>query len=264
MRSLPRLLLSLLCLLAPPALAAEEVDLELVLLADASGSIDDAEIRFRRQGYAAAITHPEVLGAITGGMLGRIAVTYVEWGDAASQEIVVPWSIIDGKASAEDVARRLLSTPRLAFGFNAIGSALAVGHALIAGNEIKGLRKVIDFSADSANSWGGVPLDVARASALADGITINGLAILCRHDDCGGRPIDYDLEAAFAQLIIGGPGSFVVTVDGETRFADAVRRKLILEIAGITPPQGPRHTTCLRGGTRVVVAGQQSAPHPRP
>ncbi|HMQ94047.1 DUF1194 domain-containing protein, partial [Amaricoccus sp.] len=65
-------------LLAAPA-AAEEVDLELVLLADATGSIDDAEIRLQREGYAAALLDPEVLWAIrNGGALGRVAVTYVE------------------------------------------------------------------------------------------------------------------------------------------------------------------------------------------
>jgi len=76
--------------------AAERADLELVLLADASGSIDDAEIHFQRQGYAAAITHPEVLGAIAQGYDQRIAITYVEWGTVDSQAVVVPWTIIDG------------------------------------------------------------------------------------------------------------------------------------------------------------------------
>ena len=80
------------------ASAQERVDLELVLLADASRSIDDGEILFQRQGYAAAITHPDVLAAITHGYERRIAVTYVEWGDAASQEVVVPWTVVDGNA----------------------------------------------------------------------------------------------------------------------------------------------------------------------
>ena len=87
---------ALLCVLEAHAAAAERVDLELVLLADASRSIDDAEIRFQRQGYAAAMTHPEVLGAIAQGFEQRIAVAYVEWGEASSQEIVVPWTVVDG------------------------------------------------------------------------------------------------------------------------------------------------------------------------
>ena len=221
---------------ALPAMAQQRVDVELVFLADASRSIDDGEIRFQRQGYAAAITHPEVLAAIAGGYEQKIAVTYVEWGEASSQDVVVPWRVVDGSASAADFAAQLLAAPRLATGPNAIGSALAFAHAMIEANDFRGTRRVIDFSADSAWSMGGVPIQQARAAALADGIVINGLAILCRELECGGRPIDYDLESAFAALITGGPGSFVVTADGRDRFAAAVRRKILLEVAGRPGP----------------------------
>ena len=213
------------------ATAQQEVDLELVLLADASGSIDNAEIRFQREGYAAAITHPDVLGAISSGLLQRIAVTYVEWGASDSQAVVVPWTIIDGAAAAQGFAEALLAEPRLAFGRNAIGSAIRKAMALIEENDIRGLRRVIDISADSANNWSGPPVSTTRYEADKAGIIINGLAILCRSDGCGGRPVRYDLEEAFANRIIIGPSSFVITVDEETSFADAVRRKLVLEIA---------------------------------
>jgi hypothetical protein len=209
---------------------AGSVDLELVLLADASGSIDDAEIRFQRQGYASAITHPEVLGAIAQGYEQRIAITYVEWGMTGSQDVVVPWTIVDGPDSAAAFADALMEAPRRAFGRNAIGEALAFGQALIESNDLNGYRNVIDLSADSANSWNGLSIAEARASALAADIVINGLAILCRH--CSGRPVRYDLEAAFAERIIGGPGSFVISATGDEHFADAVRKKLVLEIAG--------------------------------
>ena len=92
---------------------------------------------------------------------------------------------------------------------------------------------MIDVSADSAYSWNGVPLALARERALEAGITINGLAVLCR--SCSGRPAGGDLEGEFARRIIGGPASFVVTVDSDTSFADAVRKKLLLEIAGLEP-----------------------------
>ena len=218
------------CAVGTGSSAAERVDLELVLLADASRSIDDDEIRFQRRNYAAAITHPQILEAIAHGYRQSIAVTYVEWGDENSQEVVVPWTIVDGRQSASVFAQELIDRPRLGSGMNAIGNALAVAHALISGNDIAGTRKIIDFSGDSANSFGGIPIADARAAALADDIVINGLAILCT--DCSsGRPVFYDLEAAFAQHIIGGRGSFVVTADGPRRFALAVRRKLLLEIA---------------------------------
>ena len=238
-RSVWRLFELLSCCLAifycREAAAQQAVDLELVLLADASGSIDDAEISFQREGYASAIRDPEVLAAIAGGFAQRIALVYVEWGDASSQDIVVPWTIIDGAESARAFADRLLAAPRRARGRNAIGSAIAVGQELIESNAYTGLRKVIDVSADSAFSWGGVPLPLARRAALDADIVLNGLAILCRERDCGGRPVAMDVEGAFAREIIGGPSSFVLTADGMDRFVQAVRKKLILEIAGRLP-----------------------------
>jgi hypothetical protein len=209
----------------------ESVDLELVLLADASGSIDDREILFQRHGYATAITHPEVLWAIGQGYDQRIAVTYVEWGTVGSQDVVVPWTIVDGPDSAAAFADALMAAPRRAFGRNAMGEALAFGQAMIEGSKFRGYRKVIDLSADSANNWDGLSIAAARSSILLADIVINGLAILCRN--CSGRPNAYDLEGAFAQRIIGGPGSFVITATGDDNFADAVRKKLVLEIANI-------------------------------
>lgn len=225
--------------------AQETVDLELVLLADASRSIDDAELRFQRQGYAAALTHPDVLGAIAQGYERRIVVTYVEWGDASAQEVVVPWTVVDGEDSAAAFADALLEAPRRAHGPNAIGNALAAAHDLIESSAFEGHRKVIDLSADSVYSFGGVPLAEARAAALDADIVINGLAVLCRAAACSGRPNPYDLEAAFAEQIIGGPASFVVTADGDDQFAAAVRRKLLLEIAG---PAGAPPDLRLAGG----------------
>ena len=144
------------------AASAEEVDLELVLLADATGSIDNNEIRFQRQGYAEALTDPDVLDAIEKGIHQKIAVTYVEWGDFTSQDVVVPWRIIGSAGEAQAFADELLVPPRRARGRNAIGQALLFGKTAIETNEHEGIRKVIDLSADSANSWNGVPLAMAR------------------------------------------------------------------------------------------------------
>lgn len=214
---------------------AEDVDLELVFLADSSGSIDSAETKFQRHGHAEALTHPEVLSAIRQGLLQRIAVIYVEWGNMYNQDVVVPWTIIDGPASANAFAEKLLAAPRRAYGYNAIGSALAKGQELIEGNDIRGTRMVVDLSGDSANSWDGLPISTARDAAVAAGIVINGLPILCREKNCGGRPVLYDLEKAYEEQIIGGPGAFVVTAQDRESFEMAVRRKLILEIAGAQP-----------------------------
>ena len=227
------------CLLAAPDVRASEtaekieVDLELVLLADATGSIDDNEIRLQRQGYADAMVDAEVLWAIdNGGALGRIAVTYVEWATIGSQDVVVDWMVVEDEASARAFGEALMAAPRRAFGSNAIGAALMKGLELIETNDYEGWRKVIDLSADS--SWNPYPPSIpeARDAILGSGVVVNGLAILCR-SPCSGRPRAGDLESEFARNLIGGPGSFVVTADGDRSFAQAVRRKLILEIADL-------------------------------
>ena len=213
----------------------DDIDLELVLLADATGSIDAEEIRFQRAGYAEAIVDPSVLAAIAEGAHGAIAVTYVEWANSVSQDVVVDWTVIDDPESAQAFAEALMAPPRRAYGRNAIGAALLTGVEMIAENDHEGFRKVIDFSADSANNWNGPPIAAGRQAALDAGIVINGLAVLCRSCPTG-RAAGYDLEAAFRDRIVAGPGSFVVTADSDAAFAEAVRRKLILEIAGDAPP----------------------------
>jgi hypothetical protein len=217
--------------LAAPLRAQEAVDLELVLLADATSSMDEVEMALQRRGYAAALVDPEVLGAIErGGALGRIAVAYVEWASRRRQEVVVDWTVIDGRAAAEAFAGQLLVAPRRVRGVNAIGAALLKGIELIEGNGYEGARKVIDLSGDSAWNPRRPTLAEARLAARAAGVTINGLAVLC--EECSGRQGAGNLEQQFTLMLIEGPGAFVVTADGRDAFADAVRRKLVLEIAG--------------------------------
>lgn len=230
-----RLLTILLCLfLAPAARGTEQVSLELVLLVDSTGSIDEGEITFQRQGYAEAIVHPDVLDAILYSGSGRIAVTYVEWGDYKSQEVIAPWTIIDSVEAAQGFSAAIVADKRRrALGRNAIGAALLKGRDLILGNDIDSARQVIDISGDSANNWNGPTVAEARAQVLDAGITINGLPILCRY--CFSGQSGTDIEFRYETEIIGGPGAFVVTADDMLQFAAAVRRKLVLEISGTLP-----------------------------
>lgn len=216
-------------LLAAPVSAQEiETDLELVLLADASGSIDADELLFQRQSYATAITDPAVVSAIENTLYGSIAVTYVEW--AATQATVVDWTLIADMESATAFAEALIGPPRQASGRNAIGAALLYGKDQIESNDINGFRRVIDFSGDTmANSFG-PPITVARDQVVAAGITINALPIL-RNTQWQAD----DLPAAYEANIIGGPNAFVMPARSGPEFTHAVRRKLILEIAGTTP-----------------------------
>jgi len=143
---------------------------------------------------------------------------------------VVGWTIIDSEATAAAFAADILAPPRLATGRNAIGDALLEGKRLIEDNSFTGLRRVIDFSGDSIGNFSGVDIETARAEVLAAGITINGLPILDEGE------FD-DLGQIYTDRIIGGPGAFMVEAVGRDGFTAAVRRKLILEIAGEMPVQ---------------------------
>ena len=230
-------------LLSAANAVAEEVEVELVLLADASGSISAEEIRFQRQGYADAMTDDRVLNVIANSAYGSIAVTYVEW--AANTAQVTDWMKIDGPESAAAFAEAVTTGPRGAFGRNAIGAALLDAKRLIETNDFDGWRRVIDFSGDSPNSFSGPSIASARDEVVAAGITINALPILCRFCD---TPARYpDLGAIYEERIIGGPGAFVITATSEEDLAEAIRRKLILEIGGLTPLQYAKNEHELSG-----------------
>jgi len=217
------------------------VDLELVLAADGSGSIDDEELRLQREGYGQAMMHPRVLEAIQFGPRGRIAVAYVEWGAPESQHTIVDWTIISDAPSAARFAKALIEAPRAAFGYNSISNALIYSADLIQSNDIASIRRIIDVSADSGN-FGGIPIELARDTVIESGTSVNGLAIARPGSgrQPGGNRGYGSFENYIAQVVIGGAGAFVVVAGEELSFAEAVQRKLILEIASDTPSGPPR------------------------
>jgi hypothetical protein len=213
---------------APPT-SAEPVDVELVLTADGSGSIDDDELALQREGYASALTSEEFLDVVRAGAYGAVAVAYVEWGGPSSQHTIVDWHVIRDGASAATFAEALRTRPQAAFGYNSISAAIDYSAALIAGNEHEGFKKVIDVSGDGPNI-GGRPVQLARDDAVAAGITINGL-VINRPGGVVRRVRGEPLIEHYRRDVIGGPGAFVMTVEDPSRFAEVVRRKLVLEIA---------------------------------
>lgn len=215
--------------------ADEPVDLELVLAVDISYSMDPDEQQLQRDGYVAALRHPEVIQAIQSGGYGRIAVTYVEWAGTASARTVLPWTLIDGETAAEDFATKLAAEPLLRARRTSISSALAFSGTLFDGNGFGGVRRVIDVSGDGANNQG-VPVTVVRDRIVSEGITINGLPVVLKSRNPSGFFDIADLDVYYEDCIIGGFGAFIVPVRTPTGFAAAVRRKLVLEIAG-APPQ---------------------------
>ncbi len=218
-------------LIAPgPGAAAERVDLELVLAADGSGSIDDAELRLQREGYAAAITSKEVLDAIRSGFHQRVALAFVEWGGPFSQHTIVDWMVIDGPESAQRFAAALLAAPRAASSYNSISEAIAYSVNLIQTNAYEGRRKIIDISGDGPQI-NGRPLPEARAMAMLAGVTINALVIYSPDGFTYSGPMGEPLIDHYRNDVIGGRGAFAHIAEGRAGFAPAILKKMILEIA---------------------------------
>ncbi len=206
-----------------PAIAQEKVDLELILMADGSGSIDDHEFLLQRRGYSRALRHPRVLKAIRGGALGRIALTYVEWSGHFLQVPIAPWTVIRSRADIEAFAHKLENHPReLNGGGTAVGSAILHGARSLRENAFDGRRRVIDLSGDGPDK-DGVAAMLGRDQAVAEGITINGLPIL--------SPSRATLDIFYMDNVIGGPGAFSITANGFKAFYSAILTKLIREIA---------------------------------
>ena len=216
-------------LTSAPALADPvSVDLELAFVVDASGSIDEAETRLQRQGYLEALRNPRVLDSITGGLTGGIAVAYIEFAADGCERLSVKWTRIDSRESAEAFGKEILAQPLMFCpGGNAVGDALAFAATSIEKNNFKGLRRVIDISGDGPNTLG-APVELTRDLIVSTGITINGLVIE--------RPSMPDLDAYFRGNVTGGPGSFVIKAESRQTFAQAILKKMILEIAGETLP----------------------------
>ena len=208
---------------------AEKVDLELVLAADGSGSIDDEELRLQREGYAAAITNPKILDAIRGGFHQKIALAFVEWGGPYSQHTIVDWRVIDGPDAAARFAAALLAAPRAAESYNSISEAIIYSVNLIESNAYEGRRKIIDISGDGPQI-NGRPLPQARALAMLAGITINALVVSSPGGGYPG-PRGEPLIEHYRNDVIGGRGAFVHMAEGRDGFAPAILKKMILEIA---------------------------------
>ncbi|MEE8548171.1 MAG: DUF1194 domain-containing protein [Alphaproteobacteria bacterium] len=215
-----------------------EVDLELALAVDVSGSIDDEEAVLQRAGYIAAFRHPRVLEAIRRSGLGRIAVAYYEWAGYGHMKVIADWTLIHDKASAIAFAAKLTKEPPQTASRTAIGSAIKFAVPFFEGNEYEAQRRVLDISGDGPNNWGGL-VSVARDSALAEGITINGLPIMNNRPSRYGRAPMRNLDLYYMDCVIGGPGAFIVVATRFKDFASAILRKLILEIAGETPGKAP-------------------------
>src|SRR5262249_43842168 len=209
------------------------VDVELVLAVDVSYSMDMDELAIQREGYAQAIVSKEFLQALKSGPTGKIAVTYFEWAASTDQKIIIPWRLIDGPETADAVANEIMKTPIRRASRTSISGAINFAMPLFDENNYRGLRKVIDISGDGPNN-NGMPVTLARDAALEKGIIINGLPIMVKEPSYSTMDID-NLDYYYEDCVIGGPGSFVVSIKDREKFKEAIRTKLLLEVAGRQP-----------------------------
>lgn len=198
------------------------VDLQLVLMVDASGSVNQQRFDLQKQGYAAAFRNPRVLRAIRSGRHQSIVVTMVQWTGYTMQVQVVPWMVIRDQASADAFADAVDKSQRQLYGGGtSISGAIDHGVALMASSPHRGLKRTIDVSGDGSNNRGRNVRE-ARDDAVRAGITINGLPILS---------LEPDLDKYYFDNVIGGPGAVNVPAADYEAFADAIVKKLIIEIA---------------------------------
>jgi hypothetical protein len=231
--------------LAAPALlrtrgarALEPVDVELVLAVDASRSVDAEEMQMQMRGYAAAFRQPDLQARIRTGHLGVIAVTLFTWADWNYQQLVVPWTMLDGPESCEKFAGRVEDVSISSGLYTSISGAIDYACRLF-GQGFEGTRRVLDVSGDGHdNHSAGRSLADARSDALRQRVVINGLAVLDRSPPPPGLGAQQPLDEYFREHVIGGPGAFLMVAEGYKAFEQAVRRKIIREMAAVPPP-GP-------------------------
>jgi hypothetical protein len=221
-----------------PVRAAEAVDVALVLVTDVSRSVYDGEFELMKQGYAAALADPEVLAAIKGGAIGAVAVNYVEFASAYEARTVVDWMVIRDEASAKAFIDKVVAAPRSAWGRTAISAGIDLGMRNLRGSGFEAQRMVIDVCGDGTNN-NGRDVSAARDEAVEAGVTINGLAIINDNPQAwslahvqppGGLPNYY------RENVTGGIGSFVLEIHDFRSFGEAMKRKLLNEIAALPGP----------------------------
>ncbi|WP_414474970.1 DUF1194 domain-containing protein [Microvirga sp. M2] len=210
------------------------IDLALVLAVDISQSMEPDEQDLQRQGYVEAFRSPDVQRAIRQGLLGRIAVTYVEWSGMEEQQILVPWTVIEQPEDALGFAERLARIPIHRAGYTSISGAIDFSLGLLRESGFDSTRRVVDISGDGPNNQGR-PVTAARDEAVSQGTTINGLPIMLEQPR---GPWDIpDLDLYYRDCVIGGAGAFMIPIRERHQFLDAIRTKIVREVSDRQMPE---------------------------
>ena len=232
-----------------------DVDLKLILAVDVSDSMSRDELQLQRGGYVSTFRDPRVARAIASGEFGRIAVLYLEWAGPNHHHVVRPWTVLttlrDTAAFADLLAMEPITTDSstsnraMSFGKSldqapiATATATSISASLLFALEMfrdrrfRGSRQVIDISGNGTNN-SGPHLAPVRDLLVTEGIIINGLPLTWSAADNADSMTFFGksfLERYYEECVIGGPGAFSIAVNDISRFQEAVRLKLLTEIA---------------------------------
>ncbi|MGO7425331.1 DUF1194 domain-containing protein, partial [Rhizobium ruizarguesonis] len=178
-------------------------------------------------------------------------ISYFEWAGYVVQDSVIDWQVIETEEDAIAFAGKLEARPIATQRRTSISTAIAQGASMIVSGPFQSRRQVIDVSGDGPNNSGD-PVTPARDKAVEAGVIINGLAIMLRPSDAPNG-----LDKYYADCVIGGPGAFVLPVRKIEDFAVAVRRKLVLEISGLSPPVMVQKIAGAEAGTDCMIGEKQ-------
>lgn len=195
----------------------------LVLAVDVSESVDAGEYELQHEGIARAFENAEVIDTIQS--VGGIDVLMLEWSDRDKQAIIADWAKVSDAASGQTFAAKIRAGKRSSNGLTAIGDALLAAGAAFKNVPDEPARRVIDISGDGMANVGPRPDDI-RDALNAEGITINGLAILASEPW---------LDTYYNNEVIGGEGAFLLQVKDFDSFATAIKQKLLAEISARSP-----------------------------
>lgn len=224
--------MALLCGIPAGGRAADgAVDVSIVTAIDISESVPPGDTRAELTALAAALRSPEFLAAARRGPHGRIRFAAFAWHNGPID--FLPWTVIGTAAEAEATARLLEA--RVAVDVQTEARSLTRWYA----GRLTDISRALDHASDLAASAGGPDLVVnligsgadnvgepaaaARDRLLARGARVNGVVV-------GGAREEVDY---YRSEVAGGPGSFVMAVDGSAALVELMRRKLLRDLVAV-------------------------------
>jgi Ca-activated chloride channel homolog len=166
----------------------------------------------------AALQDPAIIAAL---LYGQDKLALIQWSGIHNRRLSVPWTTLQTPQQVATLSNtiRQINRPQ-DHTDTAIGEALYFALAQFP-DAADCQRRVIDLSGDGAEN-AGKTLFAARSAVLAQGITLNAIAIEQDGEDTS-------LSGYFQRFVISRDG-FVVTARGLADYPRAIHEKLLREL----------------------------------